>query len=379
VQFRPALLLLACLLAAGPVAGRAEGFWQKFLDAEDGRLDLSEWLLDRKGVLPVPIVISEPAVGVGGGVAALFFRESMREAQEKAARTGRLAPPDIFALAAARTDNGTQGIAAGGMMSFDADHYRWRGGIAQPDINLQFYGIGGQGRGLAYNLKGFVSVQQGMMRLGESDWWVVARWNWLDLQNRFGAEGEAARFGPLERASRASGLGLSLEVDTRDNIFTPNRGWTGNLDATFYDPDWGSDTRFQAYRANAFAYWPLGKSVVVAGRADARAASGQVPFYMLPFVDIRGLAKARLQDERTAVLETEVRWNLDARWALVGFVGGGRAWGANTSFSEGADTFAKGVGFRYLIAKRMGLYAGVDWAWSTQDKGWYLQVGTAWR
>jgi hypothetical protein len=51
-----------------------------FTDPEDGKLDASEWLLERKGFLPVPILITEPAVGYGVGAALLFFRESIGEA-----------------------------------------------------------------------------------------------------------------------------------------------------------------------------------------------------------------------------------------------------------------------------------------------------------
>src|SRR6185295_6430775 len=69
----------------------------------------------------------------------------------------------------------------------------------------------------------------------------------------------------------------------------------------------------------AFAYAPIGKSVVLAGRADTRGANGDVPFYLLPFVDLRGVPAMRLQDRRTAVIETEARWNVTPRWALVGF------------------------------------------------------------
>jgi len=181
------------------------------------------------------------------------------------------------------------------------------------------------------------------------------------------------------RTARTSGLGVSLEADTRDNIFTPSRGWTGSVDATFFDAAWGSDARFQSYRAHAFGYWPIGKSIVLGGRIDGRGVEGDAPFYMLPFVDLRGVPVARLQDRRTAVVETEVRWNVTPRWAVVGFVGGGRAWGTTTSFSDGTDTVAKGVGFRYLIARRLGMYVGVDWAWSTQDHAFYIQVGNAWR
>ena len=346
-----------------------------FLDPEDGQFDLSEWLLDRKGLLPVPIVITEPAVGFGGGLMAVFFRESIREAAGRSSG-GRVTPPDIYAIGGAATENGTKAGVAGGLVTFDQDRYRWRGGVARMSANLDFYGVGGRDLPLTYNLDGWASVQHGMKRLGDSDLWAVARWNYLDLQSRFDPESQSARFGDVVRANRASGLGLSLEVDTRDNIFTPSRGWTGSLDLTWYDPDWGSDTRFQSYRAHAFVYWPATPTLVLAGRIDGRAAEGRVPFYMLPFIDLRGVPALRLQDRRTAVLETEARWNVTPRWALIGFIGAGRAWGTGPS---DADTVARGVGFRYLIARRLGLYAGIDYARSTQDDAIYLQVGSAWR
>jgi len=358
---------------------RANLLPDNFYDPADGQLDLSHWLLQQKGFLPVPILITEPAVGYGGGLGALFFRESIGEAAARAKETGRLAPPDIYGLGAVGTDNGSKGAAAGGMVSFDNDHYRWRGGIARPSINLDFYGRGGDLGPVGYNLDGWASVQHGMMRLGESDTWLVARWNWLDFDSKFDAGTDLGPLGPLELKSKASGLGLSLEYDSRDNIFTPNRGWTGSLDLTWYDPDWGSDTRFQTYRGKVFAYWPATKDVIVAGRVDYRSANGQVPFFMLPYVDLRGVPAMRLQDTRTGVLETEVRWNVTPRWGLIGFIGGGRAWGQAHDFEDGTDTFAKGVGFRYAIAKALGLWVGIDWAWSTQDKAFYIQVGNGWR
>jgi hypothetical protein len=63
---------------------------------QDGDFDLSDWLLDRRGFLPVPVIITEPAVGYGAGLFALFFRQSIREAVANA--KGRLEPPDIFTV-----------------------------------------------------------------------------------------------------------------------------------------------------------------------------------------------------------------------------------------------------------------------------------------
>ena len=81
------LALAAAIVFAGQVPAEERGL---FTDPEDGALDASEWLLDRKGFLPVPILITEPAIGYGAGAALLWFNESIRERQqgERRARAG---------------------------------------------------------------------------------------------------------------------------------------------------------------------------------------------------------------------------------------------------------------------------------------------------
>ena len=49
-------------------------FWSQFRDPQDGALDVSEWLASKTGFLPVPIIITEPAVGLGGGFRYLLAR-----------------------------------------------------------------------------------------------------------------------------------------------------------------------------------------------------------------------------------------------------------------------------------------------------------------
>lgn len=39
----------------------------------------------------------------------------------------------------------------------------------------------------------------------------------------------------------------------------------------------------------------------------------------------------------------------------------------------------KGFGFRYLMARALGLYTGLDFAWGPEDFAFYIQVGNAWR
>ncbi|HBO79836.1 MAG TPA: glyceraldehyde-3-phosphate dehydrogenase, partial [Cupriavidus sp.] len=65
-----------------------------FFDPEDGKLDMSDFLLNHKGALPVPTIITEPAVGYGFGLGLLFFSESMADAAAEARASGKgPAPP----------------------------------------------------------------------------------------------------------------------------------------------------------------------------------------------------------------------------------------------------------------------------------------------
>src|SRR5436190_7101718 len=110
---RAAALASALFAALQAPPALAEGFADAFVDRQDGKLDASDWLLEKKGFLPVPILITEPAVGYGAGAALLFFRQSIGEKAKESAQAGHITPPDIFGVAVAGTDNHTKRGAAG--------------------------------------------------------------------------------------------------------------------------------------------------------------------------------------------------------------------------------------------------------------------------
>ena len=354
-----------------------------FIDPQDGYVDLSSWLLEKKGFLPVPIIITEPAVGYGGGMVAMFFRQSMAEAAAQAKSTGGIKPPDIYSVAAAATQNGTQVWGGGALLSFLDDRWRYRGAIGHVDVNLDFFGVGntlGEDLKIAYNLTGWLSSQQALYRLGESNNFVGLRWIYLNLDSTFSGGSARPELPPPSFASKSSGLGLSFEHDSRNNFFTPSRGTLASVSAVFYTPGLGSDNSFQVYRAHAFTYATLGKSLVLGGRLDGRAARGDVPFYQLPYIEMRGIPAVRYQDDNTTVAETEARWNMNDRWGLVGFIGAGRAWGSTKSFGDTGTKVSKGAGIRYQVARVLGMWVGVDHAWGPEDeRAFYIQIGSAWR
>lgn len=371
--------------APAPADAAAEegGTQHLFRDQEDGRFDMSNWLLDRHGFLPVPIIITDPAVGYGGGVALTFFH---RPQGSPASRTGadgkpQMIAPNIVGAMGMKTENGSQAYGAGGMLHFREDSWRYKGGVAKADMNLDFYTSGRllPQRKIAMNLDSLLSFQQVSRRLGDQDLFLSAQWIYMDVEPRPESLGDASYFDDVDFEQVSSGVGMSLEYDTRDNTFTPNRGYLLKGDANFYLPGIGSDVTFQSYRVHGFGYWPIGQHLILGGRADMRHVDGDVPFYRLPYIDLRGIPSARYQDDTTGVLETELRWNLTSRWAAIGFVGAGRAWGARASFDDASTAVSKGLGARYLIARTLGLYIGADYAWGPEDETVIIQVGSAWR
>lgn len=392
MSIRCRIAIVLCLLCAMPCAMGQEtapapsaspASASLFRDADDGRFDMSRWLLDRRGFLPVPIVVTDPAVGTGGGLALAFFHRPTSAATSANANAGaaRMVVPDIYAGGALRTGNGSKAYAVGASLHFDEDRWRYRGGVAKASFNLGFYtpGTVRAAQKIDYNVDGVASFQQGFRRLGDRNLYLGLAWIYMDMDIGFEVAADRDRFAPHELATRSSGLGLSLEYDSRDNPFSPSRGWLGMVEGNAYLPGIGSDSAFQSYRAHAYGYWPLGTRLVLGGRVDARWANGEIPFYRLPYIDLRGIGSGRYQDTRAAVLEAELRWNLDRRWALVGFSGAGRTWGRRTSFGAAGSQVSKGAGVRYLIARQLGMQVGVDYAWGPEDNTFYIQVGSAWR
>jgi hypothetical protein len=146
---------------------------------------------------------------------------------------------------------------------------------------------------------------------------------------------------------------------------------------TNYGDTWGGDAEFDKYRVFANYYFPVSTDWVVGLRGDTSAVTGDPPFYEYPYINLRGIPAMRYQGEQTIVGETEVRWDFTPRWSAIGFVGAGKAV-SDKGNSEDETVISKGIGFRYLVARRFGMRAGIDVAWGPEDTAFYIQVGSAW-
>jgi len=362
-----------------PVAGAS---FEDFFKSDDGRFDMSQFLLEHKGFLPVPIIVTEPAIGYGGGAALLFFNRNSAPPDGLSAPK-RFTPPDITAVGGMGTENGTRGAFAG-HLGYSADgRWRYLAAAARTSLNLSFYGdpiLSGRpaNEGLKYNLKSNFLLADVRRRVGESDWFAGLLYLRADSDNRFdGARPED--IAPREQELTIGGMAAVAEYDGRDNIFTPNSGTRLSFYAYDFGPRFGGDTSFHRYTAALNSFWTVHRDVVIGARLDWRGTTGNTPFYALPYIDLRGIPIMRYQGERVAMAEVEARWNLDKRWSLVGFSGIGRAAQRGGDLGSAPSRSTVGAGFRYYLAQALGLHAGIDVARGPDDHAIYIVFGSAWR
>ena len=363
-----------------------------FFDPDNGALDFSAFLNTAKGFLPVGGLITEPAVGYGGMLGLLFLHDSLENRAQKVAESNpngtlkHLPPPSMTSVMGFLTENGTWGGGVYHLGVFKEDRIRYTGGLFYNNMELEYYGPGGDFRlpmdSVSYTLEGFFIVQQLLSRVADSNLFLGASYKFMSLDTRFdfNLDFEVPEwFPPLERNIKSGGASIIAEYDSRNTVFTPDTGMDFITQMTFFEEALGSDRHFFKAYANLRGWVPLQRSFVLGMRVDANFSDGDTPFFMLPFVDMRGISLSRYQGQYTLATEAELRWDVNRRWSLLGFVGSG--WAASDQMSDYVlkdGHMAGGTGFRYLISRVFGIRTGMDFAWSEDDFALYFTTGTAW-
>ena len=143
----PVLAGAASDLATPGASGHVDAKAAKgmFRDKEDGRFDMSNWLLEHHGFMPVPIIVTDPAVGYGGGIALTFFHRPKGAPITRTGADGKqqMVPPNILGVMGLKTENGSKAYGAGGMLHFRDDTWRYKGGVGDTDMNIVMTGAGG--------------------------------------------------------------------------------------------------------------------------------------------------------------------------------------------------------------------------------------------
>lgn len=387
------LAVVGALVVTGgfnPSLAHAGWFADTMIDPGDGQLDASKYLAEKKGFLPVPVIITEPAVGYGLGVAAVFFHDPLagktkpgEEFNPNPDRDGNLKPPSVSALFGGYTENDTWFAGAAHFGVWKDDAMRYTGVLGKASINMKFYGLDSGGilgnRPIKFNTEGDYLLQQLLFRIRESNFLAGLKYSYLKTDNTFNTSSLLPGLGlpDITFSSTSAGLGAVFRYENLDNTLTPGRGLKAELSVINYGATWGGDSDFNKYRLFANYWFPIKPDWVIGLRVDGSAVTDNPPFYEYPFIDMRGIPAMRYQGEETLVGEVEARYDVTPRWSVLGFIGTGKAF-SDRGRGDSTTVVSKGVGFRYLTARRFGLRAGIDVAWGPEDTAFYIQVGSAW-
>jgi outer membrane protein assembly factor BamA len=293
-----------------------------------------------------------------------------------------LGRPNITTVGGFGTANGTWGSFGADLRYWQDQHLQTLVGYIYSSVNLNYYGIGNDpalaSNPLHYNLEPRGGTLRTKYRFGDSRIWAGLNYSFVSTEVSFDAPPGTPGEPPFQHVSNVAGFTPSLTFDTRDNFFTPNRGTYLEASAGLFTPAVGSDQDFQRVSLVAMQFIPLGPKLFLGVRADGAASFGDEPFYLRPYISLRGAPTLRYQGEEIAQIETELRWQFWKRFSLVGFVGGGAAWNHLEQFNGTQTIVTGGAGFRYELARAYGLHAGLDIARGPDDTAVYVQIGSGW-
>lgn len=346
------------------------------LIGDDGWLDISGFLDQAYGFAPLVIPITEPAVGYGAAGALIFIDKQM---ESDKAGFGR---PNISAVGALATENGTRGAFAGDVRHWLDDRLKTVAGVVRASVNLDFYGIGRdralQDNPRRYNLETTAGVVQARYRLGDSQAWAGLGYALANTTVGFDHPPVFERTPDFRSDSRVGGLLPTLSYDSRDNVFTPTSGAYLEASAGLFSKSLGGDSDFRRINLTAIRFQPLNSRLTFGINGGAVLSYGDVPFYLRPFIQLRGIPAMRYQGDHAGQVEAELRWQFWQRFSLVGFAGAGVAWNAPERANRSQQASSGGIGFRYEIARKYGLHMGIDMAYGPDGPAVYVQFGSAW-
>jgi outer membrane protein assembly factor BamA len=262
---------------------------------------------------------------------------------------------------------------------------RWRlkyivgGGYA--NVNIAFYRtferVGE--KKLQFNVKAAPFIIQGIKRIGLSRWYVGLRYVLFKSSLQYNGSDTLGELGSLlERSQLVSELGPVIEIDKRDNIFTPDKGFKFHMDAVRSDNIFGSDFDFWRINYYGYGYLPLARGLTGGLRLDGAQSTGDIPFYLQPYINMRGVPAMRYQGKATILTEGELRWDFVRRWSAVVFSGVGKAFDEWSEFGSAKWVVSYGTGFRYFLARKFKLRVGIDIAHGADGFAYYIIFGSNW-
>ncbi|MHA4844927.1 BamA/TamA family outer membrane protein [Flavitalea antarctica] len=352
-------------------------------DSVDHGFDLSDFIIDANGFVPIPYLITDRALGgFGGAIIPVFIKKRPGYIDSVDGRRIRTAvAPDITGGLAAYTANNTWAFAAFRSGNFIKSRIKYTIGGGYANVNMSFYrDLAGLGeKEFRLSIKTIPALLQVTKRIGVTRWFAGAKYMFLNTDITYAGDTILSNLAKtFEFNSTVSQLGAIIEFDDRDNVFTPDKGIRFKTEFNWSDNILGSDFDFWRINYYGYFYHSLGRQFTGGLRLDGQQNIGDAPFFLLPAINMRGVPAYRYQGEATLLSELEFRYDFVHRWSAVAFGGAGKAFDSWKQFGSSDWILTYGSGFRYLLARKFKLRVGIDVAKGAGLWSYYIVFGSNW-
>jgi len=265
---------------------------------EDEFVELTEKMYDTKAKetrlkgtwLTVPIPISNPTVGSGLPAAILYLHPNESENPE--------VPNSTSGIGGMYTDSESCYVGGFHDGSWKEGKIRYRAAIVTADLKLDYYAPAlKDDASIPYTLSGDVIFGQVLGRIPNTkNWYMGLRYAYSRSDLTFGTSG-AVVIPPITGTLVTSGLGLITNYDSRDNNYYPTNGQYFEAVWSRDDESWGRNFSFDKLTSFYNYYVPLSNKSTLALQARFASASGNIPFYLLPYLQMRGFPAGKYKDD----------------------------------------------------------------------------------
>ena len=360
------LAAMCCLSTVNAAAPQTEEFMDSI---EQGRTGQT---LEKGNVVVVPIPMSNPTLGSGLQLAALYLHLS---------RDGEGGPNPTTGVGGMYTDSDSWVAGVFHQDFLFDDRLRVSAVAGVGSLKLEYYGFGGEGffadNPLDYSLDMSVGYARGLWRLPGTEHWFAGP---ALLYSQGRVEMDFPLLQPVlpsvgkDIAMGAGGLVLSY--DSRDNNYYPRRGV--NFSASWFDfsDTFGSDFAYSKTRLSYSQYWSVSEKLVLAANGEFERGAGAVPFFSLSAMTVRGYNRGRFMDDVAMTAHVEGRYKFHPRWMWLGFYDHGWISEAAGELMSGETAHSVGTGLHWQTTRDKPLHLGLDVAFTEDnDTVFFIQLG----
>ncbi|MFV2059516.1 MAG: BamA/TamA family outer membrane protein [Gammaproteobacteria bacterium] len=323
--------------------------------------------------LPVPIPVSNPTIGTGLQAAILYLHPKTSTDPE--------VPDATSGIAGMYTDSDSWMLGGFHDGNWNEDLLRYRLAIGTGEFNLDYFGLNEQSplkdNPIPYTITSNVMFAQLLHRIPSTrDWYLGMRYVYSNSELKFNIF-DATELPPNANANNltTSGLGIISNYDSRDNNYYPTSGDYFEIVLSRDSDSWGSDFEFDKLSSFYRHYFAITEKDTVALQARYDTVSGNAPFYLLPFLQMRGFAAGKYQSDVTLSGHVEWRHKFHPRWGFVTFYEAGSVSNTASDIFKNETVDSYGVGIRWQVTKDKKLNLGIDVAKSDTDSAVYIKVG----